>query len=144
MTNFANSIGSKKPILSMILLMTIIFSFSNPLNVFAIHISKPIPYLKKTEFLSNETIDLQGWIKYDREHASDVWVQVSLEKQLNTLTSKNVTSNANGNFSATLSIPDGTEDGNYTVSVLSPCQKIHDNICINQLEEIPITIKNSE
>jgi preprotein translocase subunit SecD len=141
--NILISTVSEKPILLVMLLTAIVLGFSYPLIVFATHISKPIPYLEKTEFLSNETIDLQGGVEYDNEPAPEVLVQVSLEKQLNKLTSESVTSNVNGNFSATLSIPNGTESGNYTVGITSHCQKIHINECIYQMEELSITIKSN-
>lgn len=114
---------------------------SNSFDVVATHISKPIPYLEKDEFLPNETINVNGWVEYNDEPASDVLVQVFLEKERINLTSDNVTSDSNGNFSAVLSIPNETETGNYTVSVTSLCQEIHSNVCTYQFEELPITIR---
>ncbi len=111
-------------------------------DVLATHISKPIPYLDKNEFRSNETIDLKGWVEYNGHPASDVLVQVWLEKERDKLISDNVTSNANGNFSANLLIPFEIEPGNYSISVTSLCREIHSNVCTYQWEELPITIKN--
>ncbi len=113
---------------------------SDSLGAFATHISKPIPYLDKNEFYSNETIDVDGWVEYNNEPASDVLIQVFLEYDREKLTSDNVTSDSNGNFSAILSIPNEVEPGNYTVSVTSLCQEIHSNVCTYQWEELPITI----
>lgn len=124
-----------------ILTTSLVLTVSDSLDVFATHISKPIPYLDKNEFLSNETIDLNGWVEYNGEPASDVLVQVLLEKERDKLTSDNVTSDSNGNFSAILSIPNEIEPGNYTVSVTSHCQKIHSNVCTYQWRELPITIR---
>jgi hypothetical protein len=114
---------------------------SNSFDVVATHISKPIPYLEKDEFFPNETINVNGWVEYNDEPASDVLVQVFLEKERINLTSDNVTSDSNGNFSAVLSIPNQTETGNYSVSVTSLCQEIHSNVCTYQFEELPITIR---
>ncbi len=114
---------------------------SNSFDAFATHISKPIPYLEKDEFLPNETINVNGWVEYNDEPASDVLVQVFLEKERINLVSDNVTSDSNGNFSAVLSIPNETETGNYTVSVTSLCQEIHSNVCTYQFEELPLTIR---
>ncbi len=111
-------------------------------DVLATHISKPIPYLDKNEFLSNETIDLKGWVEYNGQPASNVLVQVWLEKERDKLISDNVTSNANGNFSAILLIPSEIEPGNYSISVTSLCQEIHSNVCTYQWEELPITIRS--
>ena len=123
------------------ILMSLALTFSYPLDVIATHISKPIPYLDKTEYRPSETIDLKGWIEYNREPASDVLVQVWLEKERDKLISDNATSDANGNFSAILSLPDNIETGNYTVSVTSHCKEIHSNVCTYQWEELPITIR---
>jgi 5-hydroxyisourate hydrolase-like protein (transthyretin family) len=99
--------------------------------------------MDKSEFLPNETIDLKGWVEYNGQPASNVLVQVWLEKERDKLVSDNVTSNANGNFSSILSIPPEIEPGNYTVSVTSLYQEIHSNICTYQFEELPITIRTS-
>jgi hypothetical protein len=130
------------PIL-MILTTSLVSMVSDSLDAFATHISKPIPYLDKNEFYSNETIDVNGWVEYNSEPASDVLVQVFLEKERNKLTSDNVTSDSKGNFSAILSIPSEPEPGNYTISVTSLCQEIHRNVCTYQFEELPITIKSN-
>lgn len=124
-----------------ILTVSIVLIVSDSLDAFATHISKPIPYLDKKEFYSNETIDVNGWVEYNSEPASDVSVQVFLENELDKLSSDNVTSDSNGNFSAILPIPNGVEPGNYTVMVTSLCQEIHINVCTYQWEELPITIR---
>ncbi|WP_458746438.1 hypothetical protein [Candidatus Nitrosocosmicus sp. T] len=134
----SNGVGHL-PLLA-ILTAPLVLMISDSLEVFATHISKPVPYLEKNEFYSNETIDLSGWVEYNREPASDVLVQVFLEKERDKLTSDNFTSDSNGNFSAILSLPDNVEPGNYTVSVTSLCQEIHGNVCTYQWEELPITI----
>ncbi len=121
--------------------MSLALTLSYPIDVIATHISKPIPYLDKTEYLPNEIIDLKGWVEYNGEPASDVLLQVWLEKERNKLISDNVTSDSNGNFSATLSIPGNTVPGNYIVSVTSHCKEIHRNVCTYQWEELPIIIK---
>lgn len=126
-------------ILTTSLALMVSYSF----DVFATHISKPIPYLDKNEFLSTETIDLKGWVEYNGEPASDVLVQVWLEKERVKLISDNITNNSNGNFSAILSIPPEIESGNYTVSVTSLCQEIHSNECTYQWDEPPITIRTN-
>jgi hypothetical protein len=126
--------------LLMILITFLVFMVSDSLGAFATHISKPIPYLDKNEFYSNETIDVNGWVEYNNEPASDVLIQVFLENDREKLTSNNVTSDSNGNFSAILLIPNDVEPGNYTVSVTSLCQEIHSNVCTYQWEELPITI----
>lgn len=126
-----------------ILTTSLVLTVSHSFDVFATHISKPIPYLDKNEFLSNETIDLKGWVEYNGEPTSDVLVQVWLEKERDKLISDNITSDSNGNFSAILSIPPEIESGNYTVSVTSLCQEIHSNVCTYQLEELPVTIRTN-
>ena len=122
---------------------SLVLTVSPSFDVFATHISKPIPYLDKNEFLSNETIDLKGWVEYNGEPASDVLVQVWLEKERDRLISDNITSDTNGNFSAILSIPPEIEFGNYNVSVTSLCQEIHSNVCTYQWEELPIAIRTN-
>lgn len=114
---------------------------SYPFDVFGTHISKPISYLEKDEYLSDENIPLKGWIEYNGEPASDVLVQIALEKERSKLISENVTSNLNGNFTAALTIPENIDLGNYTVSVTSLCKEIHSNVCTYQWEELPITIR---
>jgi hypothetical protein len=125
----------------MVLMTFLILIVSYSHDALATHVSKPVTYLDKNEFFFNETIDLNGWVEYNDEPASDVLIQVFLEKERDKLTSDNVTSDSNGNFSAVLSIPSEVEPGNYTVSVTSFCQEIHSNVCTYQWEEIPITIR---
>lgn len=115
----------------MILTTSLVLMVSESIDAFATHISKPIPYLDKNDFYSNETIDVNGWVEYNSEPASDVLVQVFLENEQDKLTSHNVTSDLNGNFSAILSVPNEVQPGNYTVSVTSLCQEI--NYQYNQL-----------
>lgn len=140
--NWLKTVKIKRPeFLWALILMSLALTFSYPLDVNATHISKPIPYLDKTEYLPSEIINLNGWIEYNGEPASDVLVQVWLEKERDKLISDNATSDVNGNFSATLSIPGNIETGNYTVSVTSHCKEIHSNVCTYQWEELPITIR---
>ena len=126
--------------LLMILITSLFLMVLYSLEVYATHISKPIPHLDKNEFFSNETIDVNGWVEYNGEPASDVLIQVFLERERDKLTSDNITSDMNGNFSAVLSIPNNIEPGNYTVSVTSLCKEIHSNVCTYQWKELPITI----
>lgn len=136
--------NKKVGIVSLLAILTpclVVLMGSASQDIFATHISKPIPYLDKNEFSSNETIDLNGWVEYNGNPASDVLVQVFLEKERDKLASDNVTTNSNGNFSAILSIPSEIEPGNYTISVTSLCQEIHSNVCTYQWEELPITIR---
>ena len=121
--------------------MSLALTFSYPLDVIATHISKPIPYLDKTEYLPSEIIDLKGWIEYNGEPASDVLVQVWLEKERDKLISNNATSDVNGNFTTPLFLPDNIEPGSYTVSVTSHCKEIHSNVCTYQWAELPIIIR---
>lgn len=109
--------------------------------IHATHISKPIPYVDKQEFLSNETVNVKGWIEYNGAPAADVLVGILLEKENQKLTAQNSTSDSNGNFSTSLSVPEDTDPGNYTVEVVSFCKDIHRNICTMQYTEIPIFIK---
>ena len=136
--------NKKVGIVSLLAILTpclVVLMGSASQDIFATHISRPIPYLDKNEFSSNETIDLNGWVEYNGNPASDVLVQVFLEKERDKLASDNVTTNSNGNFSAILSIPSEIEPGNYTISVTSLCQEIHSNVCTYQWEELPITIR---
>lgn len=86
-------------------------------------------------------INVTGWIEYNGEPASEVLVQVSLEKKQNKIVSENITSNENGNFSSSLTIPQEINSGNYTIDVTSFCKEIHSNVCTYQFEELPITIR---
>jgi hypothetical protein len=134
-----NRVGLLPLLMVLMTFLILIVSYSH--DALATHVSKPVTYLDKNEFFFNETIDLNGWVEYNDEPASDVLIQVFLEKERDKLTSDNVTSDSNGNFSAVLSIPSEVEPGNYTVSVTSFCQEIHSNVCTYQWEEIPITIR---
>ncbi|VFJ14381.1 carboxypeptidase-like regulatory domain-containing protein [Candidatus Nitrosocosmicus franklandus] len=132
-----------RPFLLLVLVLTTSLNMivSDSQDASATHISKPIPYLDKNEFYSSETIDVNGWVEYNNMPASDVLVQVFLENKQDKLTSANVTSDSNGNFSTIPSIPNEIEPGNYTISVTSLCQEIHSNVCTYQWEELPIAIK---
>ncbi len=110
------------------------------LPTYATHISKPIPHVDKQEFLPNDIIKVKGWVKYDNAPASEVLVGILLEKENKKLIAQNSTSDANGNFSTSLSIPENTTLGNYTIEVVSFCKDIHRNICTLQYAEIPISI----
>lgn len=114
------------------------------LPTYATHISKPIPHVGKQEFLPNEAINVKGWVEYNNAPASDVLVGVLLEKENKKLIAQNSTSDANGNFSASLSVPENTALGNHTIEVVSFCKDIHRNICTLQYTEIPITIVDGE
>ncbi len=114
------------------------------LPTYATHISKPIPYVDKQEFSPNDTINVKGWVEYNNAPASDVLVGILLEKENKKLMTQNSTSDKNGNFSASLSLPENSALGNHTVEVVSFCKDIHRNICTLQYTEIPITIVNGE
>ena len=114
------------------------------LPTYATHVSKPIPHIDKQEFFPNEIISVKGWVEYNNAPASDVLVGVLLEKENKKLMAQNTTSDANGNFSTSLSIPENTAIGNYTIEAVSFCKDIHRNICTLQYAEIPISIVDGE
>jgi hypothetical protein len=61
----------------------------------------------------------------------------------NELVRNQVRSNDAGNFTSNIILPDNTEPGNYTLTVISQCRDEHRNICTNQNSLIPISIIKS-
>jgi hypothetical protein len=111
----------------------IIFSLLISTNVYATHISEPILTLDKdSKYNMNETISVNGWVKYDDKPASDVLVLLKLlSPNGNEIFQDKVRSNSNGNFTSNVALlgSNVTEGGTFTLYAESQCRDEHRNIC---------------
>ena len=102
-------------------------------NVYATHISEPILSLDKdAEYNINETISVNGWIKYNEKPASDVLVLLKLlNPSGNEIFQDQVRSDSNGNFTSNVTLvgSNATEGGTFTLYAESQCRDEHRNIC---------------
>jgi uncharacterized protein YfaS (alpha-2-macroglobulin family) len=101
--------------------------------VYATHISEPILSLDKdAKYNLNETIPVNGWVKYDDKPASNVLVLLKLiNPNGNEIFQDQVRSDSNGNFTSNIKLigSNVTEGGTFTLSAESQCRDEHRNIC---------------
>ena len=111
----------------------IILSLILSANVYATHISEPILTLEKdAKYNMNETISVNGWVKYNEKPASDVLVLLKLINPTgNEIFQDQVRSNSNGNFTSNVALlgSNVTEGGTFTLYAESQCRDEHRNIC---------------
>ena len=102
-------------------------------NVYATHISEPILSLEKdAKYNMNETISVDGWVKYNDKPASDVLVLLKLlNPSGNEIFQDQVRSDSNGNFTSNVTLlgSNATEGGTFTLYAESQCRDEHRNIC---------------
>ena len=102
-------------------------------NVYATHISEPILSLDKdAKYNMNETISVNGWVKYNDKPASDVLVLLKLINPIgNEIFQDQVRSDSNGNFTSNVTLVGSnvTEGGTFTLYAESQCRDEHRSIC---------------
>ena len=118
----------------------IIFLFTvTTINVYATHISQPILSLEKNlKYTLNDTILVNGWVKYNDEPATDVLLTVKLVNPSGTESFSNeVRSDLNGNFSTIINLLDNSihDTGKFTLIAESQCKDEHRNICHNFISQ---------
>ena len=122
-----------------------IFTVTN-INVFATHISEPILSLEKnSKYVLNDTILVDGWVKYNDKPATDVLLTVKLIDPNGMESFYNeVRSDLNGNFSTTINLPDNSiyDTGQFTLIAESQCKDEHRNICHNFISQEFLEILN--
>jgi hypothetical protein len=123
-----NNIYINSLTIGFILLSLLLFA-----NVYATHISEPLLSLDQdAKYNMNETISVNGWIKYDEKPASDVLVLLKLISPTgNEIFKDQVRSDSNGNFTSNVTLlgSNATEGGTFTVYAESQCRDEHRNIC---------------
>ena len=111
----------------------IILSLILSANVYATHISEPILTLEKdAKYNMNETISVNGWVKYNEKPASNVLVLLKLINPTgNEIFQDQVRSNSNGSFTSNVALLGNnvTEGGTFTLYAESQCIDEHRNIC---------------
>ena len=111
----------------------IILSLILSANVYATHISEPILSLDKdAKYNMNETISINGWVKYNEKPASNVLVLLKLINPTgNEIFQDQVRSDSNGNFTSNVTLlgSNATEGGTFTLYAESQCRDEHRNIC---------------
>ncbi|HEU5462090.1 MAG TPA: hypothetical protein VFU79_07450 [Nitrososphaeraceae archaeon] len=111
----------------------IFFSLLLFANVYATHISEPILSLDKdAKYNINETISVNGWVKYNEKPASNVLVLLKLiNPNGNEIFQDQVRSDSNGNFTSNVTLLGGnaTEGGTFTLYAESQCRDEYRNIC---------------
>ena len=102
-------------------------------NVYATHISEPILSIDSdAKYDINETISVNGWVKYNEKPASDVLVLLKLINPIgNEIFQDQVRSDSNGNFTSNVTLvgSNATEGGTFTLYAESQCRDEHRNIC---------------
>ena len=102
-------------------------------NVYATHISEPILSIDSdAQYDINETISVNGWVKYNEKPASDVLVLLKLINPIgNEIFQDQVRSDSNGNFTSNVILvgSNATEGGTFTLYAESQCRDEHRNIC---------------
>jgi hypothetical protein len=125
-----NNIYINPPIIGFILLSLYLLLSA---NVYATHISEPALSLDKgAKYNMNETISVNGWIKYNDKPASDVLVLLKLlNPSGNEIFQDQVRSDSNGNFTSNVTLlgSNATEGGTFTLYAESQCRDEHRNIC---------------
>ena len=123
-----NNIYINSLTIGFILLSLLLFA-----NVYATHISEPILSLDKdAKYNINETISVNGWVKYNEKPASDVLVLLKLlNPNGKEIFQDQVRSNSNGNFTSNVTLlgSNATEGGTFTLYAESQCRDEHRNIC---------------
>jgi hypothetical protein len=123
-----NNIYINSLTIGFILLSLLLFA-----NVYATHISEPILSLDKdAKYNMNETISINGWVKYNEKPASDVLVLLKLINPVgNEIFQDQVRSDSNGNFTSNVTLvgSNATEGGTFTLYAESQCRDEHRNIC---------------
>ena len=111
----------------------IILSLLLFVKVYATHISEPILSLDKdAKYNINETISINGWVKYNEKPASDVLVLLKLINPIgNEIFQDQVRSDSYGNFTSNVTLvgSKATEGGTFTLYAESQCRDEHRNIC---------------
>lgn len=111
----------------------IILSLILSANVYATHISEPILSLDKdAKYNMNETMSINGWVKYNEKPASNVLVLLKLINPTgNEIFQDQVRSDSNGNFTSNVTLlgSNATEGGTFTLYAESQCRDEHRNIC---------------
>lgn len=100
---------------------------------YATHVSRPVmAELEKQEYVPGETVAIRGWAEYQQAGAPDVLLDISVAFPDATTVNDQVRSDANGNFTLLLPLPQSAPPGTYTVDVVSQCRDEHRDICTHQ------------
>lgn len=104
-------------------------------DIYATHISEPILSLEEgMKYNINETLSIEGWVKYDEKPAYDVLVFIKLiNPNGDEIFQDEVRSNSNGNFTSNIDFQENnvTKGGTFTLSAQSQCKDEHRHICHN-------------
>lgn len=104
-----------------------------PLIVYATHVSEPIiSNDPNTQYKMNQTISINGWVKYNDQPASNVLVLLRLTNpNSDEIFRDEVRSNSNGNFTSIVNLSglNLTEVGAHRVTAESQCRDEHRSIC---------------
>ncbi|HJU59860.1 MAG TPA: hypothetical protein VJ583_08925 [Nitrososphaeraceae archaeon] len=128
-----NRISKNNIYVNLLTIGFILFSLLLSTNIYATHISEPILSLDKdAKYNLNETISINGWVKYDDKPTSDVLVLLKLiNPNGNEIFQDQVRSDSNGNFTSNIKLigSNVTEGGTFTLYAESQCRDEHRNIC---------------
>ena len=104
-----------------------------PLIAYATHVSEPIISIDpSTQYKMNQTISINGWVKYNDEPASNVLVLLKLTNpNSDEIFRDEVRSNSNGNFTTSVNLSglNLSEVGAYRITAESQCRDEHRSIC---------------
>lgn len=112
-----------------------------PATAYATHVSRPImAELEKQEYAAGEMVAIRGWADYQQAGAPDVLLDISVTFPDATTVNEQVRSDANGNFTLLLPLPQSAPPGTYTVDVVSQCRDEHRDICTHQSSSIQFAV----
>jgi hypothetical protein len=106
---------------------------SLPLIAYATHVSEPIISTDpNTQYKMNQSVLVNGWVKYNDQPAPNVLVLLRLTNpNSDEIFRDEVSSNSNGNFTSSIDLSELnlTEIGAYRITAESQCRDEHRRIC---------------
>lgn len=115
------------------LVITIVLSLTALKIVHATHVSEPIlTNDPTTQYKMNQTISVEGWVKYDFQPASNVSVLLMLTNpNSDKIFQDEVKSDSRGNFTSSINLSELnlTDIGTYRITAESQCRDEHRSIC---------------
>lgn len=128
------------------LAITCNFMMSLPLTAHATHVSEPIMSIDpSTQYKINQTISINGWVKYNDQPASNVLVLLRLTNpNSDEIFRDEVRSDSNGNFTSSVNLSglNLTEIGAYRITVESQCRDEHRSICNHNITSGTLMLTN--
>lgn len=115
-------------------------------EVHATHVSEPIITNDPNAIYEmNQTISVEGWIKYDFQPASNVTVLLTVTNpNSDKIFQDEVKSNSSGNFTSSINLSELnlTDIGRYRITAESQCRDEHRTICNHNTTSSTLMLTN--